>query len=489
MPDNPNSGPVPFGVRDDGSVLDGVSDEAPGLSPAWPLDKPVMQAKAAEREQHFGVDENEYDPNDLHDVGWAVLFAPGLDEKIKEALQPLLERRKVQVDDERLFKILDGDYHPPEKAEDWLTRHGARMATVVPLAGVPYYVLIVGSPDQIPFEFQYELDIFWAVGRLWFETADEFRQYAASVVKYETDAEVSRSRQIAFFATRNSNDRATELLMNQVALPMLNGTAVTKPLGRARKLNFALSPFLGENAEGTDLDNIFRGRIPNGPPALLFTGSHGRTGDIADPAFSDIRGALICNSWTKGRAISRDQFYAGADLPSDADVHGLIHFLFACYGAGWPEIDNFSRTAEKQTRIAPKPAIAQLPQKLLSHPNGGALAVIGHVDRAWAWSFQSADGTGQTGEFRMVLNSLMAGDRIGQAMDEFNKTWAALSTGIGETLHQIQSMGRQLPPEELNKLKNRWVARDDARNYVVLGDPAVQLRTDHMPSIILKEKD
>ena len=90
-----NSGPIPFGVRDDGSVLDGVDAAAIFSSPAYPMDKDTLARKAGIGEAHFGVDDSEVDPNDLSEAGWAVLFAPGIDQKIKDALKPLLDRRKT----------------------------------------------------------------------------------------------------------------------------------------------------------------------------------------------------------------------------------------------------------------------------------------------------------------------------------------------------------------------------------------------------------
>jgi hypothetical protein len=75
----------------------------------------------------------------------------------------------------------------------------------------------------------------------------------------------------------------------------------------------------------------------------------------------------------------------------------------------------------------------------------------------------------------------MAGNRIGQATDKFNFNWAALSTDIGDNLSQMQINGKVLPEAEMKKLANQWIARDDARNYVVFGDPAVRLRTEDMP--------
>jgi hypothetical protein len=56
-------------------------------------------------------------------------------------------------------------------------------------------------------------------------------------------------------------------------------------------------------------------------------------------------------------------------------------------------------------------------------------------------------------------------------MKDFNEKHAALSTGLLELLHDAQ-VGKQIPATELAKL---WTERNDARNYVVLGDPAVTL--------------
>ncbi len=36
---------------------------------------------------------------------------------------------------------------------------------------------------------------------------------------------------------------------------------------------------------------------------------------------------------------------------------------------------------------------------------------------------------------------------------------------------------------EPDQLGTQWVARDDARNYSVFGDPAVRFREDDMPSL------
>jgi hypothetical protein len=117
-----------------------------------------------------------------------------------------------------------------------------------------------------------------------------------------------------------------------------------------------------------------------------------------------------------------------------------------------------------------QPIVARLPQRMLA---SGALAVLGHIDRAWAYSFQGGRSAPQIQEFRDVMIRVMKGERLGQCTDQFNMRWAVLSAELSDTQ-------RQQPPVSEGILANRWVARDDARNYVILGDPAVQLRVREM---------
>lgn len=479
--------PLPFGIcADTGLPMDGLDSGALGYfrsgGAAQAVAADTLAAKADSAEACFGTI-GDVDPNDLSQAGWGVLFGPSVDQRIKDALRPLLDRRKAQTADEKLFRVFDGPtgFLPGDTAQTWLTRQGVRLDVVDPQLGVPFFILIVAAPEEISFEFQYVLDLYWAVGRLWFPTADEFRQYADSVVRYETMPAPATTRQTAVFATCHDGDGATRAFSAQVASPLVNGAGPIAPLGQRQK--FALRPFLGESASGAatkdTLGNIFKGSIAGGPPALLFSGSHGISFPAGDPRQEASQGALICQDWEGGGSIGPNDCFDASDLSSNAKVHGMIHILFACYGAGWPRYDNFKRLDVAPKEIATGPMIGRLPQALLAHPNGGALAVLGHVDRAWAYSFQSDKGSPQTQGFRDVMARLMRGDRLGQATDQFNLRWAALSTELAEMLNQM-NLGLQLSPPRLG---NQWVARDDARNYIVFGDPAVRLRVEDMTAL------
>jgi hypothetical protein len=164
-------------------------------------------------------------------------------------------------------------------------------------------------------------------------------------------------------------------------------------------------------------------------------------------------------------------YFSADDLGADADVSGLIAFCFACYGAGTPARDQFSRAEAADIRtLAPQPFVSPLARALTAHPRGPALAFVGHVERAWGYSFYWPQAGAATRVFRDGLRRLVAGRRIGYALEPFNDKHAALSTDLTGLLEKIRDRFRADEAE----LARLWTANNDARNYIIVGDPAVR---------------
>ena len=125
-------------------------------------------------------------------------------------------------------------------------------------------------------------------------------------------------------------------------------------------------------------------------------------------------------------------------------------------------------------KIAEQPFVAALPQRLLSHPNGGALAVLGHVERAWGYSIKPPGVGAQLQPFRNLIGRILSGEPVGNSTKDFSDKYAVLSAELLSELDESQPGGK---PKD-SELAWKWIERNDAQNYVVLGDPAVRVRVD-----------
>jgi hypothetical protein len=132
--------------------------------------------------------------------------------------------------------------------------------------------------------------------------------------------------------------------------------------------------------------------------------------------------------------------------------------------------------------LAPAGFVAALPQRLMAHPKGGALAVIGHVERAWGYSFAWSRAGEQLETFRSSLNRLLLGDPVGWATEHLGWHYTALAADLSEELENIK-FGK-IPDN--HGLSRMWTTSRDVRNLMILGDPAVRLPVSIQPDITRK---
>ena len=256
--------------------------------------------------------------------------------------------------------------------------------------------------------------------------------------------------------------------------PLLRGENGREPV--STRFGFTAHDMTEARATRFALEGLLTGTANTGRPALLFSATHGIDLPPGHPDQIMQQGALLCQDWDELDLPHRAHWLAGADLPAATDVAGLVAVCFACFGLGCPSHEQFRFERDKaRQEIAPYPFVAQLPQRLLER---GALAVLGHVDRAWSYSFRDEmqKVPGQSQAFEDLLGSILDGKRLGEATDQFNTRQGQTAMDLTELLDSYrfaaangsQSFG-------LEGIGPRWAAFSDARGYSLLGDPAVRL--------------
>jgi len=421
-----------------------------------------LRRRRQDDEDHFGVIHGR-DPQDLASVGWAVVVPPDHDPAVLEALTPLLRLREEQAGD--LFRRLELRHR--EDKDDFLARYGMGPSVADPRK-VPYYLLLAGSPDQVPFDVQYQLGVHYAVGRLDLEDPDACAAYAATVVAAERSLDVpdgvptASARRLHLFATRHPGDTPTTLSASRLAEPLheeLRGAART----------WHVDTDIGAGATRTRLEDLLTG--PQAPD-LLFTASHGIGGTRVH---RDLAGALLCQNWPGPLAapgpIDDEQYLAAHHLRSDRPVGPKVVFSFAGFGAGTPHVSDYPGGPDGGELTATG-FTARLPQRLLGAPAGGALAFVGHIGRAWSCSFLWNGLAAQVPPFQSTLLSLMDGARLGWAMESLTSRYAEIATELTRRMDGFRRYGKRIDDADLVGL---WTATHDARAHVVLGDPAVRV--------------
>ena len=118
--------------------------------------------------------------------------------------------------------------HAGESSQGFLIRHDVDPNDIADPRQLPYYVLLVGSPDRLAFPLQYQLGVPRAVGRLHFDTPGQYARYAENVLAAETaPAPANTARRVHVFAARNPGDLPTALSASRLAHPLAQGLEAT----------------------------------------------------------------------------------------------------------------------------------------------------------------------------------------------------------------------------------------------------------------------
>jgi hypothetical protein len=390
-----------------------------------------------------------FDPRDLASAGWAAVFHVQTPQAVRAALAPLLERRRDQAGP--LYRTFE--YSSGMSVIEFLARYGAGPGPADP-EKVPYYLLLVGGPDYISFEFQQHL-VQYAVGRVAFDTPEGYAAYARAVVRAESEP-ARRPARAVVFAPEHPNDPYTRRLTSVVTRPLLE---------QLRVLREQVIAILAEEATKTRLLDLLWDRAA---PRLLFAAGHtiGFPAGQPSPLQAPRQGAIVCQDWQgpggewAGRPVPQSSCFSGDDL-TPSDLGGLIAVLHGSFTAG------------TDSDRADLPFVAALPQRLLGNPDGAALAVIGVVGLCRTPTPASPTGWPLSGLNRL-LTGLVKGDPVGHATEAIRFGYAEFAASLSE---QLMDRRYGKAPDD-RALAGLWAANNDARSYIILGDPAVRLSGD-----------
>jgi hypothetical protein len=404
------------------------------------------------------------DLGDPLDAGWTFLVSdtdPRRDDII-EAIRPLAEHRGMADPQNPL--VFHGE--PPLEWGDWLTENYSPLET----DKLPYYILILGGPQEVPFHFQALLDGGGAVGRLAFDTIDDLKAYVDKVIRLEKAARPVTKAEIVFFAT-DAGERDPTYFSRRY---------MVEPLAEEIKCGggFETTLLAGDDATKAALADT----LSTSSPALVYTASHG-VGAVDQPQEmqESVNGAICCQDLAPGGV----GLFTAADVPQGDKpfLEGAVFFQFACFGYGTPAESDFDHWIGGNGRLSSTKTdfVAALPKRLLAHPRG-PIGFIGHVDLAWMHGFTDPDNPHlierwhpRVETFVAAVRSLIGVEPAGLALERMNRLYNVTNAMLANAVDRMQRPGGTRAEDFQRRVIDTFVLRSDAQNYHVFGDPAARL--------------
>jgi len=242
--------------------------------------------------------------------------------------------------------------------------------------------------------------------------------------------------------------------------------------------SFHVTRLLGDQATKPALVSALASRRP----ALVYVAGHGIA--AVDAPVEEQRasnGAICCAR--QSRHFFDDVFSAQDVDLREPLLEGAVVFQFGCHGYGTPATSAYSHWLERKSQLVPGPEfVAALPRRLLEHPRG-PIAYLGHVDLAFLHAFTAgaplepgAQWHARMAPFVRAVDHLVTLDPAGRAMEDMNARYGGFNAMIAAMYDDIQRQHHALSRMQSDLLVENWIMRGDAKNYMLLGDPAVGLR-------------
>ncbi|MBN1205376.1 MAG: hypothetical protein JXB05_10675 [Myxococcaceae bacterium] len=463
-------------------LLTHADDRRPVLEEALPLDAASHLPRPQERPSGKDLIDPGVDPNSLPEQRWGVVIPEGpLGDRLLALIEPLRRlREEEQGAPARVYRVPpDMDGMQAARWKDTVLRNEAELETEQPA-----YLLLLGDFEHVSLELQQVLGSDGFAGRLAFPSEAGYEAYVDKVLRWSrSPSAAQRARALLF--TAHDGTPATTVGYRALMAPSLESLRKLQELGSLCAESLAE---LGEPADWSMQKLLSQVASPQ--PSVLFTMSHGlgapRRGWSSVDEQRARQGAM---------SLGAEGTLEASALASTPFLPGGLWFFLACFGAGTPTRSAFypwlarlreagqypgrlERLLASLPREGERPFVAALPQAVLANPQG-PLAVVGHVDLAWTYSFQDLGRAARNrpSRFLGLLRTLVEGRRAGVGLSAllrfFNEANTELTT-LYDHEESARLAGRDNPVDSTERA-HLWMLRQDLAGYILLGDPAVRL--------------
>lgn len=328
---------------------------------------------------------------------------------------------------------------------------------------IPYYLLIVGSPAEIPWDLQYALNARYAVGRL--DLGETGLANYVACLRSDWARATSHQTSTVFWATDYGKSDMSHTMREYVAKLLFDP--------------FSHDPDTGPNALLIDRDRggasgqLLIDSLAARKPGLVVTTSHGVTYPDDDPrALSQTLGMLVDDD----RAVIRPQ-----EVLDRWDPDGAIWYAHACCSAGahgdsvYEDLFEPDMPIGKVLRgVAAVGAMAAPFPKALLGARRPLRAFVGHVEPTFDWTIrQSKTRQALTGGLVDALYRHLYQRSSCPVGLSFRSHWNSIGTFATEqlTLRKAYAAGEPVT----SQLLAAQLSARDRMSTVVLGDPTVRL--------------